>query len=139
MAASYRIRPKFEAKDAVVKIATFTNPATHVPDSAVAIVIGANLPSHSHLQKMKRIVQCIDSVRENDSIVIPGSQYLKVVVPYVGDKGAVAVSTVAGTDTATDGNITIYVGSAALLGVSQYVDVALSYLLEYIIEEAKAA
>ncbi len=139
MATSYRIRPKFEAKDAVVKVASFINPATHVPDSAVAIVIGNTLPAYSMVQKLERIRQAIDAVRENDSTNIPGSQYLKVVIPYVGHKANATTTVVAGTDTVTETDITIYVGSDAKLGISEFVDEAFRYIVDYLLEDSKAA
>lgn len=138
MSTSYRIRPKFEAREGVVKINSFTNPATHCPDSAVVLMVGANGFGFSHAETISRLQQCIDAIRENDQTAIPASQYMKASVPLNGDKGTVAVAIVAGTDAPSDSEITCYVGSAALLGISQYVDVAFGHAMSYMIEDAKA-
>jgi hypothetical protein len=139
MATSFRIRPNtYENKLSVVK-ATFTNPATDIPASAVAVVVGANVPGHSDLQKMNRIRQCIDTVRENDQFAITASQYMKVTVPYGDAKGQVTIADVAGIDTADEGNLTIYVGSEVEKSFTQYLDNAFNYIRDYMLEDAKAA
>lgn len=138
MATSYRIRPNGnEAKNSVVVNATFTNPATDIPDSAVAVVIGDNVPAY-RLDVYERIRAIRDAIREGAPWTITASQYAKFTATPGTNKAALTPTIVAGTDTASNDEITVYVGSGVNTGQTEYGTEAINYAIEVARERSKS-